>query len=302
MKRGMLSPFIIEMIGSMIVVGLMIILFSGFAGPFLQFLTDMENIKSFNKFTSVMSKTCTEGAETTAYISLSAPTKSNTYAIGLFVSDFANKLDLLDECFGEEYYPCTTKVSKGRIKNCLDDSDLCWCLIRVRFKKEYCVNPTHNTITIPRVNPLSSNGEILIDAGTGKAEKWAEQIDKINKWNEKAADELTSNAVEKIVVLQCKSVDELNCRYYAPSGQGGFPVLPSMSHEEKVIVWIDPATKKSGFFGDYIVRKIFFDSMSMQRPIANYGPDYYMEFYSHPSLKAGDFKEDKNNVYSSDCP
>jgi len=121
-KKAAFPELVNQVVGGAIMVALLIILFAGFSGAFLDFMSDQENIRSFNKFTSGLSKACTTGISTQTYISLSE-TGSEKYIISAVGSDTASYLKLASE----------TKVdsnSKRNVKKC--EGSLCYCLLHFK--------------------------------------------------------------------------------------------------------------------------------------------------------------------------
>jgi hypothetical protein len=155
-KKG-LSILILEIIGGVIVVAFMMTMFAGFSSPFLQFLIDQENIKSFNKYTNLMSTACSSGSGTELYFGPSPISKNEPYvwtllyyrtarAISNAPDDTLNPgMQVCTTSSGTSL--CTTQDSKDIIKRC--KSDFCWCLLRIKLQNNKCYNDGYQMITIP---------------------------------------------------------------------------------------------------------------------------------------------------------
>lgn len=293
--------FVTRIIGSMIVIGLLLILFLGFANPFLDFLIDSERVKFFNKFMIAISNGCSEGAETIPYLRFTSPSEKVGYAIGLFGVNFTKEISRLPEC-SEEKFPCTTSISKARLKKCTSSNNLgemyCWCLLKIIFNEGYCINMNHNLILVQRISPWDSNGNINQNG-------WTAALGNIGKTSKKFAEELNSTAVKEIRVLDCRTLSELGC----VDERTGFPIFLSYKDND-TIVWIDPIMKidvelHDPYFKDVdtfvFLNELSFDSISVERRISNYGGnfylEYYTEFYSNPEIRYYEyFNQNANNT------
>ena len=158
-KKG-LSILILEIVGGVIVVALMMVMFAGFSSPFLQFLIDQENIKSFNKYTNVLSSACSSGTGTELYFGPSPASKNEPYVWTLLYYRTARAIsndpeDTLNPgmkvcAAGSSAAPCVTQDSKDIVKRC--KSDFCWCLMKIKFNDKKCYKDDFNMILIPTGN------------------------------------------------------------------------------------------------------------------------------------------------------
>jgi hypothetical protein len=133
---------IIQIIGGVIIVAVMMSMFSGFASPFLKFLVDSENIKSFNKFTRTMTDACSDGTGTELYFGPSPVGMRGEYVWSLVYTRTARYLSdpaptgmiSCEQNGGQDL--CISKTSKDTIYKCR--SDYCWCLFELTFKPGEC--------------------------------------------------------------------------------------------------------------------------------------------------------------------
>ena len=290
-------------IGSVVVVGLIVLLFMSFATPFLNFLIDYENIKSFNKFTSGISAACTSGTKTVTYLKFySSNPPENTYAVALVGPKFRTFIRQMSVEDGTS--PHTTTYSQDRVSKCKDD--YCYCLLSIQLnvklsngKFENCINPNATAFLIPRADYVDSDGKF-------DSKKYADQVKNILNWQGNLIKELNKSYVNEVKVIQCKKLmDELKCVYTHDEDSEGIhvPMFIGPSGEKKMVVWIDNVRVKQ--LGTYHLYRfpLFFDSMSFHRTAKTDSNgetfyDYFMNVYSNPDLT---YKDYDNNIIVKDC-
>lgn len=303
-KKGDIMIFVLEIVGSLIIVGLIVMLFSGFAGPFLEFLTDYNSMRAFNSFTGTVSGGCRNGADTNYYVTFSSPSVVTAYAYGLLSrGDFTEKIHALPTCSQFGTALCAKSGSYEKMDSCMASGQFCWCLLKIKYNDtstwqgghhHNCINYNYQILTVPNVNPLyPENGSVKDVTGYyGPVETFSDEI----------ANELTSYRVEKIAVLECKSLGALGCTYTDPKTNANATFVFQSAYGGDIMVWMQPVqhTGTNIIDWDAYDRSVFFDSFSVQRPIAFYGPDYYTIMYSHPTLSVGAYTI-TNSVSTTEC-
>ncbi|MCD6576248.1 MAG: hypothetical protein J7K73_03750 [Nanoarchaeota archaeon] len=306
---------LIVIIGSALVVGLIVFLFMSFANPFLDFLIDYENVKSFNKFTMGLSSACTGGTRTVSYVKFySTNPPTNAYAIALVgpvFSDFIKNLPTEDNV-----YPHTSRYSQDMIKKC--SGAYCYCLLKIQLdtsvsgvldrEYDHCFNPSYISFLIDRPKYIDDEGEF-------DNSKWSDLVENIRVWQEDLVDELNHDYVHEIKVVGCKRVKEdLGCKYSHGETEE-IPMFLSKPGDDKIVAWIDNVRLSklgpvvAGVPFTYTYRyPLFFDSISFQRPEltdsgGNVFYSYYINLYSHPHISyvSYDASVDTKSILYSGC-
>ena len=288
--------FLVKLIGTVIMIGIITILFSGFAAPFLEVIADSTNIKAFNKFTNLMTETCKEGVYTVPYIHFYAQSPVKIYAIGLINQITARTIKNMPTCDEFTKTHCVSSLSKSRITKCMSSETTCWCLFKIEFESglgrtyNYCGNYEQNILTVERLNPYDADGNLIHVA-------YANHLDKFNEWNNKLSADIQSGAVKKLSVLECKTLHDIGC----VDSRTGVLIYPSYDDKNEYVVWISPLSREDTLLGQRWKHSIWLDSMSMQRAVADYGFDYYMKFYSNPDL-SWKRVDSSTHIYKENCP
>jgi hypothetical protein len=284
-KKG-ISPLILEIIGGVIVVAIVIVLFAGFASPYLEFLSDSKNVEAFNKFTTAMSKSCKEGSETVPYFSLGYKSTNEIYAIGLVDSKVSDAIKNLHKCAGIDDTNCYTGGSKDVISNCVADG-YCWCLFKIKFlqgQTSYCGNSSFNGLAVD-----------------------SSDIKNIDGWDTSFSNEISGYYMSKVGVLLCSNIEkDLNCNTTDAYGKQ-IPVLPIVgSQNGGYLVWMqsDIYVDESWIGGGLKARDLSLDSISFDRPISYNQLSDTAIFTSNPSMRINNTaKADVNNIQirGTDC-
>ena len=291
--------FLVMIIGSVVVVGLVVLLFMSFSTPFLDFLIDYENVKSFNKFTFGISAACTSGTKTITYVKFySTDPPENTYAVALVGPIF--RTFIREMSVDTKDSPHTTTYSQDRIDKCT--GDYCYCLLKIQLVKksnnkfEHCINPDATLFLINREDYVNSEGEV-------DSTKLGNQITDIVNWQNNLKDELNHNYVKEVKVIQCKKLmDELRCKYEHGKTEN-LPIFVSVSGLDKIAVWMDNVRVKE-IAGCKLYRlPLFFDSISLHRTAKTDSSgetfyDFYVNMYSNPDMTHKDYDKD---IIKSDC-
>lgn len=128
------AELIPAIIGGVITTALLMALFVGFSGPFLNFMSDSEGIKNFNKFTSALSTACDSGVNTQTY--LSVPGASKEYFVFSLVGPSTYKqIRDIPSPFK------TPSDSIAALQKCEDK--YCYCLLKL---KNMCIPDSQNAI------------------------------------------------------------------------------------------------------------------------------------------------------------
>jgi hypothetical protein len=280
LKKGKLSPLILEIIGGVIVVAIVLILFSGFAAPFLEFLSDSKNIEAFNKFTAAQTRACREGSETVPYFNLGFQSQRKIYAISLVSGQATTAIRNMPNCeIGATVTPCSSSNDKERLAECTGNA-VCWCLLKVTYRSTgsnnpYCPSWEYNAITVD-----------------------SSDINNIRtKWDAKLKGVLSSSEYfDRVSVLQCTEIqDAMGCE--AQSGGATVPVLPKARNQD-YLVWIQSDAYNAGLLLG--VRDIILDSISFDRPIKDETFDDHMLFTSNPALRIT--TRDDAKIWQDNCP
>jgi len=264
LNRKGLSPLILEIIGGVIVVSIIILMFGGFASPFLEFMSDSKGIEAFNKFTATMSRSCREGSETVPYFSLIHRSTSEVYVIGLIQSGVMTSIQNIDKCSSSDDTNCSTGQSKEVISSCVHAVDsYCWCLFKIKFPG--CGNSQFNSIAVNNSN-----------------------IANLAVWDTRFSNEITNGDISRIGVLMCSNVqDEIKCNTTNAAGKTT-PVFPlAGSVNGGYLVWMQSNVYMDTTFliGGLRSRDLFLDSMSFDRPISNNKFSNTSIFTSNPPLR-----------------
>jgi len=282
-KKG-LSPLILEIIGGVIVVAIILVVFGGFASPFLEFLVDSKSLEGFNKFTNAMTRTCREGSETVPYLELGYQSERKIYAISIIGPNTTTGIKKLPLC-PVDNKACATQRSKDKISKC-GSSMLCWCLLKITYNKvntdsnsKYCANWSLNGVSV-------DNSDI-------------ENV--FTKWDDKLRPVITSDKIEKVDVLICSDVQkDINCNTTKTGTTTDIPVLPRDGKDGGYIVWIQSSIYK----GDWGLEAedLKFDSISFDRPLSGDAFADYMIFTSNPNITISQKDDGEPGVWAQDCP
>lgn len=302
LKKKGLSALIIEIIGGVIVVAIILIMFSGFASPFLEFLSDSKNIEAFSTFTNAMTRTCREGSETIPYFTLGYQSPRKIYAISLISGNSAESIANIGQCTLSPSVSgvalpgtCTSEQSKDILAKCTD-TKLCWCLLKITYSTDEKANDKTN---MPYCANWKFNG-ISVDYGDGSTSA-------INTWDTKLAEVINSGKISKISVLMCSSVqDDIGCN--TTFNNKFISVLPIAGKEGGYLTWIQSKVYRkaeveaiSGLTTYSIVASnLELDSLSFDRPVSGNAFKSYMVFTTHPSLTIS--QRDDAQIWEDDCP
>lgn len=277
-KSAGLSPLILEIIGGVIVVAIILVLFAGFASPFLEFLSDQKNIEAFNKFTSSMSRACKEGTDTVTYWSLGHQSPIKIYAIGLISSDVTDELLNIGGKVSDH--------SKNVIKKC--ENTVCWCLFKITYSNGRCSRENLDGIYI-KIDNLGGYKNTLRQ-----------------EWDNPLANKLSSGSISKIDVFMCSTFEELNCATKLDSQN--IPLLLKVN-ENNFLVWIQsPVASKGSAWGSFLDSyDLNLDSLSFDRPVAGSDFEKFVLFEPKPKLKLKksdeyDYPGIEDLISSSNCP
>jgi len=285
-KKG-LSPLILEIIGGVIVVAIILVLFTGFASPFLEFLSDSKNIEAFNKFTNAMNRACREGSETVSYFTLGYKSTREIYAIGLISGETTAAIENMQQCDLTSTTTCTTAKSRDVIGKCWGGV-YCWCLFKIKFNytgsfKPYCANWNINGISVSNSNKTNINTD----------------------WDSKFKSDIVSSNISKVDVLICSDMyRDIGCNTTINKAQT--LVFPRAGNDSGYLVWIQSRIIKQEplFFGPSLVATdLVLDSISFDRSVLGTGFIDYMTFVSNPRLNIA-LKNSTNDIkiWETTCP
>lgn len=128
---------IMGIIGGTIMVIVMMMAFTLFSAPYLDYMTDNENLRSFGKFTTGLSKGCNSGLDTEIHFGLST-TAAESYIISAVGENTATYLS-------DSALALTSTNSKLVVKKCKDT--YCYCLLKGTLKEGYILAPDQNVLT-----------------------------------------------------------------------------------------------------------------------------------------------------------
>ena len=259
-KGGEEMPsFVVEMIGVLIVLGILFIIFAGFSGPMLEFIANYEAAKSFSRISDTLSTACEQGIDTISYINL--PGTRNPFAISVVNSKFSNKISELRLCTKDGEGPCTTRTSVSNVADC-NDEDLCYCLLRFELGEDDAENPYK----------LNNEFDIVV-IGLHDEGDYDSINDYVNYITDKLDLEENNEKILKVEALRCISINE-TCSY------DDSPVMFGM-YEEGTVLWIHTRGRETGSTHE----SLYFGSFSAHRAIKTvhlFEYYYYFNVYTNP--------------------
>ena len=261
-----MPAFVGEMIGVIIVLGLIFLIFASLSGPVLDYLANYEAIKSFNRMTSSVSLSCAEGADTISYVNFpGAP-----FVIAVLNEDFTDEIYELELCDGKTE-PCTTRISRSALSKCRNPEDYCLCVLKFELKrhsnKGCFFNNNTDMIVVGKTPPDISNPSDYYALINNGIQKIIDELDFENTEN-----------ISKVEVLMCKTFDEMGCVY--EEEEFSFPTFISPYGRDNIIIWMytrGPDEEKR------VHESLYFESLSFQRSIYRGEFYYYLNLYSNPT-------------------
>ena len=277
-KKGSqeMPEFVGEMIGVVIVLGLIFIIFLSFSSPILDYLATYEAIKSFSRITDVMSSGCALGADTTSYVAL--PGVRRPFVISIVNDLFARNITYLPECPDENL--CTTRISKSIIGKCRDEDYYCICLLRLTLKEDYILNDKYEILIMDK----HSHGYREED-GRWLWQGYGEINSNLDIINKKLFEEEKGNIVS-IEAFMCKGFSETNCLHTEEVNDDPvrYPILFG-AYGEGTVLWIQ--TRGDG----RVHRQLDFGSISFQREIHRGTFAYHSNMFGEPRKRVMNINE-----------
>lgn len=277
-KKG-ITKFWIEIIGGVLVVIIIIVILLFVGSSISSSVVDAHNTQQMVALAQGYTEALNEpgmGEHVVSPFDYKAPAGQNqVYSIVFMHPEFATEL-MNGESFGRILNEKNKIVDLQKLSKCTKEEvgadDACLCLLRFKYKVDFFTN------CIPY-------GENLIQ--TPFDEDWHEEWAHIEEWSKTKLDNLDSDAISDVVVVDCKYLSgQLGCT----TNLGGERIRPCIPHyKDKPMVWLDTKNYPEIFDGGVFTSDEALDVEFVKIESKSYYSDNPASITRYPNIYAFEF-------------